>query len=97
MKFPLMILHNSEFEVLIHVLMIWQINLNFSASVNEAMTLYTVPISNGERSSFRQTGSQLGSSDAMTRHSDRVVHDQCTEAQQPMRRDFDWCTIMLSQ
>ena len=32
------------------------IDQNFSASVNEAMTLYTVPISNGEQSSFRQTG-----------------------------------------
>ena len=60
------------------------------------MTLYTVPISNGERSSFRETGS-LESSDTMKRHSDRVVHDQCTELQQPMRRDFDCCTIMLSQ
>ena len=46
------------------------IKRNFSASVNEAMTLYTVPISNGEQSSFRQGGSRsLESSDAMTRHS----------------------------
>ena len=49
-------------------------NQNFFASVNEAMTLYTVSISVSEQSSFRLTGS-LESSDAMTRHSDRVVHD----------------------
>ena len=35
--------------------------------------------------------------DAVTRHSDREVHDKCTELQQPMKKDFDWCTIMLSQ
>ena len=72
------------------------INQNFSASVNEGMTLYTVPISISKQSSCRQTGS-FESSDAMTRHPDRVVHDQCTESQQPMRGDLDWCTIMLSQ
>ena len=46
-------------------------------SVNEEMTLYTVPIS--KQSSFRQTGSLIKSSDAMTRHaiwssSSRLVH-----------------------
>lgn len=67
------------------------LNRNFSASVKKAMTLYTVQISNSE-----QTGS-LESSEAMTCHSGWVVHDQCTESQQPIRREFDWCTIMLSQ
>ena len=50
------------------------INQNFSASVNEQMTQYTVPISISKQSSFRQTGS-FESSDAMRHHSDRVVHD----------------------
>ena len=43
------------------------------------MTLFTVPISNGEQSSFRQTNwRSFESTDATTRHSDWVVHDQYT-------------------
>ena len=44
-----------------------------STLVNETMTLYTVPISISEQSSFRQAGS-LESTDALTRHSSPLVH-----------------------
>ena len=68
------------------------INQNFSASVRGYHSKHGTAII------FVSTNTDsFESSDAMARHSDRLVHDQCTESQQPMKGDFDWCTIMLSQ